>query len=70
MNTQLSQASLAVLLKAKRKAEEEEKRRLEAAGDKEKLIAFFQQIKSVNAPSVKSDAANGIMGLWGECLRA
>ena len=60
----------AARIEAQRKAEEEEKKRLEAAGDKEKLTAFFERIRAVHTPSLKSDAANGIMGLWDECLRA
>jgi hypothetical protein len=57
-------------LEAQRKAEEEERERLKAAGDKEKLTVFFGQIRSIQAPSVKSEAANGLLAGWEEHLRS
>jgi hypothetical protein len=70
MNTQLSQASLAVLLNAKRREEEEEeeRKRLEAAGDKEKLSAYFDQVLSLEVPTVKSGEATGILALMHNCI--
>jgi hypothetical protein len=59
----------AARIESQRKAEEEERERLEAAGDKEKLTVFFERIRAVHTPSLKSDTANGIMRLWDECLR-
>jgi CO dehydrogenase/acetyl-CoA synthase beta subunit len=73
MNTQLSQASLAVLLNAKRREEEEEeeeeRKRLEAAGDKEKLSAYFDQVLSVEVPTMKSNEATGILALMHNCIQ-
>jgi hypothetical protein len=69
MNTQLSQASLAVLLNAKRREEEEERKRLEAAGDKEKLSAYFDQVLSLEVLTVKSNEAAGILALMHNCIK-
>jgi hypothetical protein len=48
---------------AQRKAEEDEQKRIESAGDKEKLADYFEQIKDVKAPSVNSDDAKDIIAL-------
>jgi colicin import membrane protein len=59
----------AARLEAQRKAEEEEKRRLEAAGDKEKLSAYFDQVLSVEVPTMKSNEATGILALMHNCIQ-
>jgi hypothetical protein len=56
-------------LEAQRKAEEEERKRLEAAGDKEKLSAYFDQVLSVEVPTVKSGEAEGILALMHNCIK-
>jgi hypothetical protein len=56
-------------IEAQRKAEEEEKKRLEAAGDKEKLSAYFDQVLSLEVPTVKSGEATGILALMHNCIK-
>jgi hypothetical protein len=59
----------AALLEAQRRAEEEERKRLEAAGDKEKLSAYFDQVLSLEVPTVKSNEATDILALMHNCIR-
>jgi colicin import membrane protein len=58
----------AARIEAQRKAEEEERKRLEAAGDKEKLSAYFDQVLSLEVPTVKSGEATGILAFIHNCI--
>lgn len=59
----------AALLEAQRRAEEEERKRLEAAGDKEKLTVYFDKVLSMEVPTVKSGEAEGILALMRNCIQ-
>jgi hypothetical protein len=59
----------AARIESQRKAEEEERERLEAAGDKEKLSAYFDQVLSLEVPTVKSGEATDILALMHNCIQ-
>jgi hypothetical protein len=65
----LAKIEEAARIEAQRKAEEEERKRLEAASDKEKLSAYFDQILSLEVPTVKSGEATGILALMHNCIQ-
>ena len=56
-------------MNTQRKTEEEEKRRIEAAVDKQELFYYFDRILSLEIPTVNNDASETILANLHVCIQ-